>query len=257
MSYGIPRNVDFKTFLFLVSAGRLPGWSFVEKFGENNDIGPGDVPEDIWQYGGTYSFSVDGVADINTLSSSSAADTQLIRVYGQTADNVEIIQDVTLSGQSKVSIPTPLHRVYRMYNTNSSDIQGAVYCYVDGTITNGVPDTASSVRAVIEGSNNQTEMCIYTVPANRIGWFLGGFVSTSRVGNNSAICTWERRDKGGVFRLQSRVALNGSGANQFPYAYPIPLGPMQAGTDLKLSVKDVDAINTGVSGGFTILLKHI
>ena len=238
-----------------IAEGNFVEYSFVEKFGENPDIDTGTIPQDVWGHGGLYTYST--TADIDKCSSSNAGDTQEITLTGQTLDNTEITQTITLNGQNKVDIPTDLFRLYRMWNSDSTDIAGTVYCYVDGAITGGVPNTDSDVRAVIVNGDNQTEMAIYTIPKGKEGYFYGGYVSSSRVGNNSAVFTWRMRFPDGVFRVQSRIAVIGGGNSSWNYKYPIPVGAIPAGTDIKLSVEDVDANNTGASGGFTILLKDI
>jgi hypothetical protein len=248
-------GVDYSNqeFLLRVARGLEPRFSFVEKFGENPDVDTG-AAEDVWGYGGEYTYST--TADIDTISSSDVTDTQNIVVIGQTADYTELEQTATLDGQNKVVLATPLRRVYRMYNDGSTDIAGTVYCYVDDTVTGGVPDTANKVRAVIVNGDNQTEMCIWTVPKGKRAFFLGGYVSISRaVSSGAATFTWKLRLPGKVFRVQSRIACMVTGRSAWDYPYPIPVGPLPEGTDIAITAEDVTANNTGCSGGFTILLE--
>jgi len=97
-------------------------------------------------------------------------------------------------------------------------------------------------------------MCIYTIPAGKTGYFLGGYTAMSRVGNNSAVFTSKLRAFGGVFRTVSRVSCIGSGGSSWNYRYPVGLAIPEK-SDLLLRCEEVDANNSGVSGGFTILLK--
>ena len=246
---------DSCDFITRIGLGMEPGWSFIEKFGENPNVGTLTDPEDVWDYGGIYTWST--AADIDTISSSDASDTQDIVIIGQTLDNTEVTQTATLNGQNKVTLSTPLYRVYRMYVDDSTDLAGYCYCYVDGDITDGVPDTASDVRAVINNGNNQTEMCIYTIPAGKQGFFLGGYVSMNKSSGNYAIFTWRLRNRGKVFRVQSRIACIGTGNSNWRYKYPTPVGPIPAGTDILIRAEEVEANNTGCAGGFTILLQDI
>jgi len=234
-----------------VSRGNILGQTFVEKFGENSDIDTATAPEDIWSYGGIYTFST--TADIDSISSSSGSDTTEITVQGLDENWALATQVVTLSGQTRVALTTPLIRCFRAWNSNSTDLVGTVYIYVNGSITGGVPDTASDVRAIISIGAGQTEMCIYTVPAGKTGYFYGGYVSMSRVGNNSAVFTSRVRTFGGVFRVASRIACIGAGKSSWDYRYPFPL-PLPEKTDILLRCDEVDANGSGVSGGFTILL---
>ena len=243
-------------FFLRVAMGLEPRFSLVEKFGENPDVDTGGA-EDVWGQGGEYVYST--TADIDSISSSDASDTQEIVIIGQTADYTEVTQTATLQGTTKVTLDTPLRRVYRMYNDGSSDIAGTVYCYVDDTTTTpGVPDTASKIRAVIVNGDNQTEMCIWTVPKGCRAFFLGGYVSISRAtSSGAATFTWKLRLPGKVFRVQSRIACMVGGRSSWDYHYPAPVGPMPEGTDIAITAEDVSANNTGCSGGFTILLEDL
>jgi hypothetical protein len=246
---------DFHT---RIALGLEPRYSWIYKFGDNQDIGTATTPEDVWQFGGEYNFSA--TADIDTVSSSSALDVgQSIAIVGQDINNVEITQVITTNGQNKVTLATPLYRVYRMLNLSSTPLEGVFYCYVDGAITSGKPDDDSTVRAIIDDGDNQTQMAIYTVPAGYIGHILDAFVTFSRtsLSASSATVTFRNRRPNETFRVQTRASLVSSGTSVFIFKPSIPVGPLPAGTDLKLTVEDVSANGTGISGTFTVLLERI
>ncbi len=241
----------------LVAEGAFPKYSVVEKFGENSDVDAG--PEDIWSQGGLYTFST--TADITKISSSSSSDTVDITMQGLDADWNLVTQTVTLEGQTEVDFSAvegnvALIRCFRAWNSNGTDLVGTVYIYVDDTVSSGVPQTATKIRATIAVGAGQTEMCIYTIPAGYIGYFYGGYVAMSRSSRASASFTSRIRTYGGVFRVASRVATVGLGASHWQYKYPIPLA-LPAKTDILLRCDDVEDANTGVSGGFTIVLKDL
>lgn len=249
-----------------VSRGELPGFSYEEKFGEHPAVAAADVNVTIWdggQYAGAGVYTYSTTADITHMSSSSAADTGKITVVGQALDGVEIAQVVQMAGLSKVELDTPLWRVYRMFVTTgtelvpSVDVAGNVFCYVDTPIVAGVPTDKTKIRALIRDGNNQTLMCVYTVPANRIAYFLGGYTATTKTGANEAVLTWRLREKYGVFRVQSKLAIIGAGSSTWAYRYPIPVGPIPAGADISLIADSVDANGTGVAGGFTLLMQEV
>jgi hypothetical protein len=241
-----------KPFLQAVAEGEIDGYSVVEKFGENPDIDTGTDPEDIWSQGGLYTFSTS--ADIDSVSSSSASDTNEITIQGLDTDWNLVTQTATLTGQTRVALTTPLIRCFRAWNSNSTDWVGDVYIYVNTTLSAGVPVDVTKIRAEISIGAGQTEMCIYTIPAGKTGYFLGGYAAMSRVGNNSAVFTSKIRVFGGVFRTVSRISCIGAGASSWQYRYPAGQS-LPEKTDILLRCEEVDANGTGVSGGFTILLK--
>ena len=190
---------------------------------------------------------------------SSALDVgQAIVVIGQTLDHTEVSQVVITNGQNKVTLETPLYRLYRMINVSSTDITGTLYGYVDGTITGGVPDDQTTVRAVIDNGDNQTQMAIYTVPKDTIGYVIGADVTFSRAVSAGAVgqFIFRIRTPGTVFRVLKRLALLSTGSSTWALQPPIPLGPLPAGTDMTLTVEAVSANNTGCSGSFTLLLER-
>jgi len=239
-------------FLTRVGFGKVPGWSFIEKFGDNPDVDTGTYPEDIWSQGGVYTFST--TADIDTISSSSAADTIIMSIQGLDENWDLVTQTATLDGQNKVTLTTPLIRCFRAWNADGTALAGDVYVYVDGAITGGVPNVATTIRVKIPIGSEQTEMCIYTIPNGYTGYFLGGYVALSRSqSSGTASITSRLRLQDGIFRVLSRVALQAGGASTWDYRYPVPL-EIPAKSDLLLRVDEVSANNMGVSGGFTVLL---
>ena len=252
-----PINGPEPDFWTRVAQGRDPRYTFQYKFGDNPDIDTGTLPEDVWTFGGAYNYST--TADIDTFSSSSALDTgQALVFVGQTADYTEVIQTGVTNGQNKVTLTTPLRRLYRIFNISSQDIAGTVYAYVDGAITGGVPDDPTTVRAVVDDGDNQTQMAIYTVPKGYTGYLISADITFSReiTAGASARFVFRVRNPGTVFRVLSRAALLSSGTSVWNFDPRIPLGPLPAGTDMDLRCESVSANNTGCSGNYILLLER-
>jgi hypothetical protein len=224
----------------------------VSKFGENPGIDIGTVPEDVWDLGGLYNFSVG--ADIDRISSSDNGDVVDIVVIGQTLDHVEIEQTVTLTGHAPAVIPIPLHRVYRMYNAGSVDLAGTVYCFVNTATTDGVPDDSSKNRAGIINGNNQTLMMIYTVPAGKTLYYTQGYVTIGRVQDTGATFSLRTRTPGGIFQVKRRISLNSGASSIWLADYEVPRGISEK-TDVVFRCESTSANNTPVNGGFEGYLK--
>lgn len=252
-----PLNGPGPDFYTRVAQGLDPRYSSVYKFGDNPDIDTASTPEDVWNFGGAYTYST--TADIDTLSSSSAADTgQTIVVIGQTADYTEVTQAIVTNGQSKVTLTTPLWRVYRLFNVSGAALAGTLYCYVDGATTGGVPNVASTVRAIIDDGDNQTMMALYTVPRYYTGWLVQAALSFSReaISTVSLVYSFAIRNPGGVFRVQNRGELSNGGTSARDFRPATPLGPLPSGTDIRLRVESVTANDVGAAGNFIVLLQR-
>jgi len=195
--------------------------------------------------------------DIDSLSSSSAADTQDIEILGLDINYSEITQTVTLTGQALVAIPIPLLRVFRMSNVNSADNIGHVYCYVNGAITLGVPDNSADVRAMIQPLNNQTLMALYTVPLGKTAYMRDWFASTAGGNKNSTyVIDLRSRSLGGVFQLKHRSSLSDFGTSYIQHQYIEPEVFLEK-TDIEMRVESIASpVATGisVSAGFDIVL---
>lgn len=243
--------------LFLsIAKGEIVGHRAIVKFGENSDIDTGSAPEDIWEFGGIYQFSDPGVADIVSLSSDNAADTETILVNGLDINGIEVNQLITLQGQTRVALTTPLWRVQTMQNDgmDGGDLVGTVYCYAGTEETDGVPDGASVVKSIITPGMGRTLQAIYTIPLGKVGFAYLGEVGLSRSqsAGSAEILTFAR-GYNRVFKVFKHVNISASGSSIYQEATLIP-SPAPALTDIKFTVDSVSANGTGVFGAFTILL---
>jgi hypothetical protein len=236
-----------------VAMGLIPGTSSMNKFGENPEVATGTDPEDIWDYGGLYTFST--TADIDQVSSSDDGDTQDVTFIGLGDDWSEVTQIVTLTGQTPATLDTPLRRIYRGYNSNATDFVGDIYVTTNGaTLSSGVPTVANTVRCMIRGANNQTLMCIYTVPAGKTAYFMSGYVAMSGTGvqAESSKFSWNARPFGGVFQVKSKLSCVTTGGSTWFYHYGVPVA-LPEKTDVKITSLEVTA-TMPVSGGFDLIL---
>jgi hypothetical protein len=238
-----------QSFELKVSQGLIPKHSFVAKFGENSDIDTGTVPEDVWEYGGAYTYDATGTAPIVSVVSDNAGDTESFGIQGLDINGNLVTQTVTLNGTTRVALTTPLWRVFRMSNQSATDIVGTVYCYVG---TGGVP-SATNVRAIVT-STNQTLMALYTIPLGKVGFLKNVVLSGSGTKTAGyAQCSYAIRNVGKVFKIKRRLDISFSGSSSFLDLRFFP-GPIPALSDIRVRVEDVSANDTGISSTFDILL---
>lgn len=244
-----------------ISEGNITGKSFIHKFGNAPDFGEGDGEVDIWDGSNdadiaqmTYFYS--SIADIDTISSSNSNDTTEIEIIGLNSNYEEITQTITLNGQNKVTLTTPLLRVFRMKNIGSVDLLGNIYIYPDTAITAGVPDDTSNVRAIINNSNNQTEMAIYTVPAGKTGYMRSFYATTAGASKDTNyIIKLKQRPFGQVFQLKHRSSLADNGTSNFNHKYYEPeVIPEKSDVVITAEMTATGATGGSVSAGFDIVL---
>lgn len=236
-----------------IAKGRVPGHSHINKFGAAYGFAAAATPVDIWSgWAGSALYQFSSTADIDTVSSSSALDTQLIEVQGLDTNWALVTQSATLNGQNKVVLTTPLLRVFRMLNASGTAFVGDIYCYVDGAITAGVPDDLTTVRAVAEAGRDQTLMAIYSVPANTRGYLdRVGVTAFSINTNNSGDYELRVRDFGGVFRVQDTFCANTMAVFNRQYREPIVLPEK---SDVLVRCSSLKNTSADVHAAFSVIL---
>lgn len=222
----------------------------VNKFGHNLDIDTATDPEDVWTFGGTYTYQSTGVTVY--ASSSSAADTVVVQVEGLDENWDRQSESVTLNGTAQAEVPGTWRRVFRAYNDGGSEFEGAVYIAESDTLTAGVPDTASKVKAVIEAYDQQTQMALYTIPAGYTGFIMDWYATVLGGNNSDADVDLATRLQGGVFRTKESAGLGYQGSSAFFHAYQLP-ADYPAKTDIRLRCREVGFNDSKIIGGFTIL----
>lgn len=257
MPIDIINDLDMGTGLS-VSMGKKPGYSIIDKFGENPVIDTGTAPEDIWEQGGEYTYDAPGTAPIQYVSSSDALDTgNIVSILGLDIDGNEVSQTITTTGQTNVVLSTPLWRVYRMVNEgdDGTSLIGMLYCHTDVAPTDGVPLTAN-IRAIINNGNNQSLMALYTVPLGKVGYLYRGELGVSRSQTTGEARTaYFSRRVGKLFTVKKRINLTNQGSSIYQDSRSFP-DIIPALTDIKLSVESVSANGMGIWGAFDILLVN-
>jgi hypothetical protein len=222
------------------------------KFGYNSDIDTSTDPEDIWDYGGIYTFPSDSGETIY-ISSSSSSDTSSFVVQGLDSNFYEKTETVTLNGQTSVEVGS-FSRVYRAFNDSSNDLNGDVYMYTTGTVSAGVPQTATTVKAQVLTGFQQTQMAIYTVPADYTAYVADISCSAPRLANQTIAIQMhlDVREYDKVFRTRLVFGVNDSLYQDQLFA-PIVLPPK---TDIRLRAQQVYASDTPVAASFDLYLKR-
>lgn len=234
-----------RQFRLSISMGLVDGHSTIDKFGVIRNLAEGSEPADIWEFGGLYNYDANGTAPIAYISSNSALDTgQEILVSGLDINGVDTIQSVTTNGTSNVTLTTPLWRVYRMSNNSDegNDINGTLYCHTDPSPVAGVPADAN-VRAIINGSHNQTLMALYTIPKGKVGFLYrgeAGVTFESLPSTTQQLCSihYESRRYGKVFNAKKEIGVLTAGDSNYTDVRSFP-DIIPALTDIKLKVTDL------------------
>lgn len=245
-----------------IAKGEVTGSTVDEKFGNAPDFATADGVVNIWDGAdnGTaweqmiYIFSTTDAID--SISSSDAGDTIELTIQGLDISGNEVIQTKNLNGQNRVALDTPLYRVNRAYNSNGTLFVGHVFVYENTALTLGVPTDTTLLRAVVHPENQQTEMCVYTVPNGVTAYMQSVYASTSGANKTSNyVIILQLREENKVFRTAYKTAVSDGATSSFDHNYKVPKKLLQL-TDIILTAEMTAVGGNGgsVSGGFEMVL---
>jgi len=222
------------------------------KFGYNSDIDTTTDPEDIWDYGGQYTFGSDSGETIR-VSSNNTGDADSFTIQGLDENFLNKSVTLNLSGQTPVTVGT-FSRVFRAFNAGSTDLNGNVYSYGTGTVTTGTPQSASMIRSMVKPTYQQTQMAIYTVPANYNAYICDITCSAPKLANQTVAVEMhlDVREFGKAFRTQLVLGVNDSLYQDVLFA-PITI---PGKSDVRLRAQQVYASDTPVAASFDLFLKR-
>ena len=185
---------EFKNFYLDVVRGVVDGYSTRELVGLNAAVGG---TEDIWNYGGSITQSA--TAALLYVSSSDALDTTThkLTITGLDANYNTITEIVTMAGQTVV----PTTKAFLRVNSVTSNLAANGTCYVyyyNAVVTAGVPQTASTIQAIINIGALQAYNAIYTVPRDKNLYFTSmRYASTASSTTHDVIISITRKVYGG------------------------------------------------------------
>lgn len=230
---------------------------FIRKFGTHDDVDSGtSINEAIWSYAdvaGDYVFPSDS-GETMYISSSSALDTMPVTVQGLDENFKEKQETVTMQGQTRITLGGKWSRINRAFNGDTNDIAGNVFVYTNGANTDGTPDTASTVKAIIENGHNQTLQCIYTVPIDDSLHLSAYHLSCdSKSANTTANLTIKLvvRRKSSVFRTQEIIAVSNHAPATVHFAMPLSI---PGGSDVMFQIVSSTSNNMHVHAVFEGML---
>lgn len=240
-------------FMLEVARGNIPGISGIHVVAHSGNVST-DL-QTVWGEAALYTYS--STADINTISSSSAVDTQDIVVVGLDVDYIEVVQTVTLTGQTPATLATPLMRVNYMYNDSGTDLQGNVYLWVSGGgDIAGVPNVQADIRsrinimAVSGISHGASTSSVYTVPAGKQAFIVFG--KASATADKAIELTFWARRPGKVFVIAHHVDFKNT---NYDYFFKLP-APIPEKSDLE--VRAIFDVGTGqVNANYDIIVEDV
>ncbi len=191
-----------------VARGQISWHNRVHKFGFNSSIN--DAEETIWDVGGIYSYPSTAVKMTATSTDGANDEDVQVNIQGLDADYNEISETVTLNASGTEETNSFFLRVFRASIQGSQEPSGTI------NITN----TGTTYARVTLG-DNQTLMCVWTVPAGYTAYLLQKDVTCLTEANNKfGTIRLVSKEIGGVFKTKDKFAVEN---DHTEISYSIPL----------------------------------
>lgn len=243
-----------------IQKGNVAGHSIVHKFGRNPDVDIGSTPEDIWNTGGEVTWQI--LADTLAIVSASANDdagasgAQEIAIEGLDEDFNAISEAIALDGATPVTTVNRYLRVFRSYVTQAGTYHGSNEGAITATYTTST-DTAFTIGL----GTGQTELGLYTVPAEKIGMLLSATLNVDSGSSKTAQITLNQcpnaQDVTTPFTGAARRVLTFDGINgQYIYTPRAPI-VFDERTDIWFACEVATANNTPISVDFDVMLVDV
>ena len=186
---------------------------------------------------------------ITHVSSSSGSDTGDVYYEGMTiSGNVFTFTSdtVTLQGQTKTELPTPMARITRGENDSSTDLVGNVYFYEDDTVSSGVPDTAAKRHNLIIATDGTTLRAATSVASGNYFIITKLYAYLNKATNGVADIRLRTRLLGKTFKTKIVASCTTNLAFNHKFDTGLIIPP---NTDISMTAKG-STTNLDVSAGF-------
>jgi hypothetical protein len=197
------------------------------KFGKRDDLGSTNYST-LAVMGGNENETFVTTDAITHFASSSGSDTGDCYIEGHTVSGTGanaqftfVTQTVTLAGQTKTALTTPLARVSRVANKTATAWVGNIYVAEDVTFTGGVPQTATAIHIQVPAGEQQSFKCATTI--SNVDYYIltSGLVSVDKKTTAIVDFRLEIREVGGVFRPVAMVSCKEGDSQYIPLDPPV------------------------------------
>lgn len=218
----------------------------VHKFGSNGSV-PNQVsvefPVTVWDFQTNYSFPLDSGEELFVESASTLDVGQEITIFGLDENFNSKEVSVNLNGSNQIPLGGLWTRIFRMYNSGNSELNGDI----------SVVDAGGDVFAYLMPENNQTLMALYTIPAEYTGYLMKFHCSAQNTSASSINYTihLKTREFGKVFRTRKIISFSTNQSDEETLLFPLELPPK---TDTIFQIVGADGQDGAVNADFDIAL---
>ena len=225
-----------------IAMGKYPQIaSAIHKFGYNDNLKT--TIESIWNQGGLYPWSAfDSGAQVIYAKSASSSDTGILEVQGLDSEGLGVTAQVDLLGTTAVLVPQTFKRIFR-----AKYVDGAS----NGLISMHTVSGTGTIVASIEIGLNQTQISLYTIPSNKVGYLLAYSGSVGK-GDDAHLRLHTRESNTTSFLMKTESLIYQSAFKQ-TFTVPLKLSPS---TDIDFRASTTSA-GSHIVVAFDIVLQQL
>lgn len=234
----------------VISAGDLAGYSAINKFGRNPNIG--GAPETIWMYGGRYVYltsqSTVYAHSADTADSVSGTGARTVTIQGLDGNYESIEETVTV--RSGVASTAQFLRVFRAFVATAGSTGTNEGNIIISTGAAGTGTVLADIGTIGTGTTyglGQTQLALYTIPAHCTGYLTAWNIGVGSY-NDAVTVSLLSREFNSAFRTRDIMDVPG-GHHTRNYSVPIRL---PAKTDIEII--GIASTGTNISSSFDIIL---
>jgi len=234
----------------VISAGDLAGYSAINKFGRNPNIG--GAPETIWMYGGRYVYltspSTVYAHSADTDDSVSGTGARTVTIQGLDGNYESIEETVTV--RSGVATTAQFLRVFRAFVVTSGSTGTNEGNIIISTGAAGTGTVLADIGTIGTGTTyglGQTNLALYTIPAGKTGYLTAWNIGVGSY-NDAVTVSLLSREFNSAFRTRDIMDVPG-GSHVRNYSVPIKLPEK---TDVEII--GIATTGTNISSSFDIIL---
>lgn len=236
----------------VISAGDLAGYSAINKFGRNPNIG--GAPETIWMYGGRYVYltsqSTVYAHSADTADSVSGTGARTVTIQGLDGNYESIEETVTV--RSGVASTAQFLRVFRAFVATAGSTGTNEGNIIISTGAAGTGTVLADIGTIGTGTTyglGQTQLALYTIPAHCTGYLTAWNIGVGSY-NDAVTVSLLSREFNSAFRTRDIMDVPG-GHHTRNYSVPIRL---PAKTDIEII--GIASTGTNISSSFDIILVN-
>ena len=227
------------------------------KFGQNESAGGSSAVTVMTLGSGQIQEDYVSANSITHFASSSTSEGSMV-VEGHTisgTDFTPVTQTVTLAGQTKTALTTPLARVHRIYNDSTAVWLSNVYVARNVTFTNGIPQDSSAIHIVGIASEGQSLKAAMTSASTEFFFITDVYADVNAGFTTTQVDMRVRmRLAGKTFRTQHEMTINSDSQPHIKFEFK-PYLIIPNNSDIELTANST-SVGVSVSGGFSAIFAE-